>query len=186
MGKTQKRLFLWAGIFSLLTCAIGLVSFLLLNFVFKSYFAELITYLENDLGLVSGFGDFRTYLNSLMICTFLVNLFLGLKYISYSKMNIRKLTSKSGGMLFVLLLNTFCGGNLIALILAVIAMSKPITPTFNEKSIKEIDREFLENNPNTVAKILKVKQDKLNGLLTEEEYKTKLNKILEEEARRYL
>ena len=101
-------------------------------------------------------------------------------------MSIRKLASKSGGMLFVLLINVFCGGNLIALILAIIAMSKPITPNFDDKNIKEIDRSVLDNNPNAVAQILKIKQDKLNGILTDEEYKIQLNRILEEEAKKYL
>lgn len=186
MGKVQKKLFLWAGIFGLITSVLSFILFLLLNFVLKEQYAEIIVYLQNDLGSSSIFGDFKTYLNSCMVCAFLVNLYLGFKYISYSKMSIRKLASKSGGMLFVLLINVFCGGNLIALILAIIAMSKPITPNFDDKNIKEIDRNVLDNNPNAVAQILKVKQDKLNGILTDEEYKIQLNKILEEEAKKYL
>ena len=186
MGNTQKKLFLWAGIFSGVTATFNLVAFILLNFVFKSFYAELLTFMESDLGALSMFGSYKTYYNSLLIISFSINLYLSFMYISYSRMSIRKLTQKSGGLFGLLLINAFCGGNIVALILSVIAMSKPITPSFNDKSIKEIDRSVLENNPNTVAKILKIKQDKLNGLINDEEYKDSLNKILEEEARKYL
>lgn len=186
MGNTQKKLFLWAGIFSGITSALNLIAFILLNFVFKSFYAELLTILQSDMSSNSMFGSYKTYYNSLLIVSFAINLYLSFKYISYSRMSIRKLTQKSRGLFGLLLINAFCGGNIVALILSVIAMSKPITPSFNDKSIKEIDRSVLDNNPNTVAKILKIKQDKLNGLINDEEYKDSLNKILEEEARKYL
>lgn len=186
MGKTQKKLFLVAGIISVIYSILAITAFLLLNFVFKPYFNTLLTYLETELGFTSIWGSTKTYFNDILIVTFLVNAFLGFKYISYSKMSIRRLTAKSAGMFFVVIANAFFGGSLISLILAVIAMSKPIIPSFNDQTIKELDKEVLDNNSNTVAKILKIKQDRLNGLISEEEFKDRINKILDEEARRYL
>ena len=186
MGSKQKRLFLWAGIFAGISAGVGFISLITLNFFAKSYYSQLLNYLQYDVGLTSNFGDFKTYFNSELLVMGFVNLYLSVKYISYSKMTIRQLTTKGSSMLLILLINAFCGGNIIALILAVIGMVKPITPDFSEKSIKEIDRELLDRNPNTVSRIIKVKQDKLNGLITEEEYISALNKILEDEARRFL
>ena len=186
MGTKQKRLFLWAGIFAAISAGVGFVSLITLNFFAKSFYSQLLNYLQYDVGLTSTFEDFKTYFNFELLVMGAVNLFLAMKYIGYSKMTIRQLTTKGSNMLFILLLNAFCGGNTISLILAIIGMVKPITPDFSEKSIKEIDRELLDRNPNTISRIIRVKQDKLNGLITEEEYINALNKILEDEARRFL
>ena len=117
MGNTQKKLFLWAGIFSGVTATFNLVVFILLNFVFKSFYAELLTFMESDLGALSMFGSYKTYYNSLLIVSFAINLYLSFMYISYSRMSIRKLTQKSGGLFGLLLINAFCGGNIVALII---------------------------------------------------------------------
>lgn len=186
MGKTHKKLLLWAGIFAAISSAIGFLSFLIFNLIIPDRYAVLLNYLQYDVGLKSSFGSFKTYFDIELLCMGLINLLLAIKYISYSKMTIGQLTKRSSSMLLMLLINAFCGGNIISLILVIISMLKPITPEFNEKTIKEIDRDLLDRNPNTVSMIIKIKQDKLNGIITEQEYIEKLNKILEDEARRFM
>lgn len=186
MGTKQKKLFLWAGIFAGISALAGFVVFAGFNWIVPDRYADFLNFLQYDIGLESRGSSFKSYINMELISMLLINLFLAWRYVTYSKMTIKQLTNRSGGMLLVLLINAFCGGNIVSLILAIIGMVKPITPDFNEKSIKEIDRELLDRNPNTVSMIIRIKQDKLNGLITEEEYMAKLNKILEDEARRYL
>ena len=186
MGKTQKRLFLWAGIIAAITAGLGIVVLIVMNYIIPNEYSKVLDYLQNDLGVKSSFGTFKSYINTELLVMTGVNSYLAYRYISFSKMTLRQLSSRGSSLIIILIINAFCGGNIITLILAIIGMLKPITPDFNEKTIREIDRELLDRNPNTISMIIKIKQDKLNGVITEEEYAEKLNKILEDEARRYL
>lgn len=186
MGTKQKRLFFWAGVIAGITAIAGLTVFAVFNWIVPDRYGDFLIFLQEEVGMESKNGSFRSYINMELLTMGLVNGFLAWRYITYSKMSIRQLTSRSGGMLLVLLINAFCGGSVVSLIVAFIGMIKPITPDFNEKTIKEIDREMLDRNPNTVSRIIKIKQDKLNGVITEEEYMEKLNQILDDEARRFL
>ena len=186
MGTKQKKLFFWAGAIAGVCAITALVAFVSFNWIVPAKYTDFLAFLQNELGVEAKEGGIKSTFNMELLTIIIVNGFLAWRYIVYSKMTIRQLTKRSGGMLIILFINAFCGGNFVSLILAFIAMIKPIQPDFNEKTIKEMDREMLERNPNTVSRIIKIKQDKLNGLISEEEYMEKLNKILEDEARRFL
>ena len=186
MGTKQKRLFFWAGAVAGACAILALIALVTFNWIVPSRYTEFLAFLQNELGVEAKEGGIKATFNMELLTIIIVNGFLAWRYIMYSKMSIRQLTQRSGGMLIILFINAFCGGNIVSLILAFIGMVKPIQPDFNDKTIKEMDREMLERNPNTISRIIKIKQDKLNGLISEEEYLDKLNKILEDEARRFL
>lgn len=186
MGTVQRKLFLWAGIFSIISFVAVCIFLILANFAFSVEYSRLLNYLQNELGLMTNVSGIKRYFNTAIVSSGLVNAYLSVKYITYSKMTIKELSRRGNSILIDLIVNAFFGGNFVSLVLTVVAVAKPIEASFSDKMIKQIDSESLEKSPNAISKIIKIKQDKLNGIIGEKEFKDKINKVLEEEARRFL
>lgn len=180
----KKKLLIWGSVFNFIVAAFSLYCVIALATNLnglKDYLQEFIkVYYSPDM-----IGDILNMVNIYFVIDIVCNVGFGIIYIVYSNYTLEKFNRSKRSLMTITIINVLFGLNIITLVLVLFAMFSG-----NER---DLDAQMAIDNAKApadsdkfyaLAEQITVLKNKLaNGEITEEQYKTELNKLISEQAK---